>query len=67
MPILTFNDKKIKISAIYKQYNCAGLNNKDKWADLQNDMVDGMVRLINAFDKYIRALDRKRDRLESRK
>jgi len=52
-----FNDKKIKISAIYKQYNYAGLNNKDKWADLQNDMVDGMVRLINAFDKYIKELD----------
>jgi uncharacterized protein with ParB-like and HNH nuclease domain len=52
-----FNDKNIKISAIYKQYNYAGLKDVDKWEQLQNDMVDGMGRLINAFDKYIRKLD----------
>jgi len=52
-----FNDKNIKISAIYKQYNYAGLKDEDKWEQLQNDMVNGMGKLTNAFDKYIRELD----------
>lgn len=52
-----FNNKNIKISAIYKQYNYAGLKNEDRWADLQNDMVDGMVKLTSVFDSYIRELD----------
>ena len=52
-----FNNKNIKISAIYKQYNYAGLKNENVWADLQNDMVNGMVKLTNVFDSYIRELD----------
>lgn len=52
-----FNDKNIKISAIYKQYNYAGLKNENRWADLQNDMVNGMIKLTNVFDSYIRELD----------
>ena len=52
-----FNDKNIKVSVVYKQYNYAGLKNEDNWKDLQNDMVDGMVKLSNAFDKYIRELN----------
>lgn len=52
-----FNDKNIKFSAIYNQYNYAGLKDEDKWEQLQNDMVNGMVKLINTFDKYIRELD----------
>jgi len=47
----------IKSSWVYKEYKYAGLKDVDKWEKLQNDMVDGMGRLINAFDKYIRALD----------
>ena len=51
------NTEDIKSSWIYKEYNYAGLKDVDKWEQLQNDMVDGMGRLINAFDKYIRKLD----------
>jgi len=51
------NKKDIKSSWIYKQYNYAGLKDVDKWEQLQNDMVNGMIRLTNAFDKYIRELD----------
>lgn len=52
-----FNKKGIKSSFIFKEYEYAGLKNEDRWEQLQNDMVDGMLRLIGAFDKYIRALD----------
>jgi len=51
------NTEDIKSSWVYKEYKYAGLKDVDKWEKLQNDMVDGMGRLINAFDKYIRALD----------
>jgi len=51
------NTENIKSSWIYKEYKYAGLKDVDKWEQLQNDMVDGMSRLINAFDKYIRELD----------
>jgi hypothetical protein len=51
------NTKDIKSSWIYKEYKYAGLKDVDKWEDLQKDMVNGMVKLIDAFDKYIRELD----------
>lgn len=51
------NEEGIKLCCIYKTYNYAGLKDVDRWEQLQNDMVDGMVRLINTFDKYIRELD----------
>lgn len=51
------NEEGIKLCCIYKTYNYAGLKDVGRWEQLQNDMVDGMLRLINAFDKYIRALD----------
>jgi len=51
------NEEGVKLSCVYKTYNYAGLKDVDKWEQLQNDMVNGMGRLINAFDKYIRALD----------
>jgi hypothetical protein len=52
-----FNDKNVKVSTVYKEYNYAGLKNEEQWTTLQNDMVNGMVKLTNAFDKYIRELD----------
>jgi len=52
-----FNKEDIKSSWIYKEYKCAGLKDEDKWEKLQNDMVDGMVKLTNTFDKYIGGLD----------
>jgi uncharacterized protein with ParB-like and HNH nuclease domain len=52
-----FNDKNIKVSAIYKQYNYAGLKNEDKWKELQNDMVNDMIKLTDIFDEYIKEFD----------
>jgi len=49
-----FNDKNIKSSAVHKEYNFAGLQNEDQWLSLQNDMVDGMVKLTVIFDEYIK-------------
>jgi hypothetical protein len=51
------NTEDIKSSWIYKEYKYAGLKDVDKWEDLQKDMVNGMLRLTNTFDRYIRELD----------
>jgi len=34
-----------------------GLSDKDKWDDIQNKMIDAMIRLEKAFGKHIRKLD----------
>lgn len=52
-----YSKEDIKSSWIYKEYKYAGLKDEGKWGKLQEKMVDGMVKIINAFDKYIRALD----------
>lgn len=52
-----FNKEGIKSSFIYKEYKYAGIKDEGKWGKLQEKMVDGMVKLTNAFDKYIRELD----------
>lgn len=38
---------------IFKKYKYGGLMDKDNWTRLQNDMVNGMVKLIEAIDKYL--------------
>ena len=38
---------------ICKLYNYAGLNDKEKWDKLQNEMIDDMIKLEKAFGKYI--------------
>ncbi|HAJ32745.1 MAG TPA: hypothetical protein DCK79_05170 [Candidatus Atribacteria bacterium] len=38
---------------IFKKYEYGGLMDKDNWARLQNNMVNGMVKLIEAIDKYL--------------
>lgn len=43
-------------SRICKTYNYAGLNDKEKWDKLQNEMIDDMIKLEKAFKKYINAL-----------
>ncbi|MBA7543323.1 hypothetical protein ES705_35653 [subsurface metagenome] len=43
-------------SRICKIYNYAGLNDKEKWDKLQNEMIDDMIKLEKAFKKYISAL-----------
>lgn len=43
-------------SRICKTYNYAGLNDKEKWDKLQNEMIDDMIKLEKAFKKYISAL-----------
>jgi predicted RNA-binding protein Jag len=51
--LLWTNNEEKKSSWIYKRYEYAGLKNVDKWEQLQNDMVNGMVRFTNTFQKYI--------------
>jgi len=45
-----------RASRIRKDYVYAGLNDKDKWDELQDDMIDGMIRFERALKKYIAAL-----------
>lgn len=45
-----------RASRISKRYDYAGLGDKDKWDKLQDDMIDGMIRLEKAFKKYIKEL-----------
>lgn len=41
---------------ISKRFDYAGLSNKDKWADLQNDLIDAMIRLEKATKRYVKDL-----------
>jgi hypothetical protein len=51
------NQENMKSSWIFKDIIYAGLKNEEKWENLQNDMVNEMVKLTNTFDKYIKELD----------
>ncbi len=42
-----------RASRICKLYNNVGLNEKEKWDKLQNEMIDDMIKLEKAFKKYI--------------
>jgi hypothetical protein len=54
--LLWANNEDMKSSWIYKEYKYAGLKDVDSWEQLQNNMAEGMVRLTNVFDEYIRKL-----------
>lgn len=41
---------------ICKRFDYAALNDPDKWAQLQQDMINAMIRLENALKKHIKAL-----------
>lgn len=41
---------------IRRFYNYAGLNDENKWEKLQNDMIDGMIRLERSTKNYIKEL-----------
>jgi len=43
-------------SRVCKIYNYVGLNDKEKWDKLQNEMIEDMIKLEKAFKKYIDAL-----------
>lgn len=45
-----------RASRISKRYNYTGLNDKEKWDKLQDDMIDGMIRLEKALRKHIKSL-----------
>ncbi|MDD5668536.1 MAG: DUF4268 domain-containing protein [Candidatus Omnitrophica bacterium] len=45
-----------RASRITKRYNYAGLNDKDKWDKLQDDMITGMMCLEKALKKYLNNL-----------
>jgi len=55
--LLWVNNEDMKSSWIYKEYKYAGLKDVDKWEQLQNNMVDEMVKLTNAFDSYLKKLE----------
>lgn len=40
-------------SRIRKVFDCAGLNDEEKWDELQNDMIQNMINLERALKKYI--------------
>ena len=45
-----------RASRISKRYENAGLSDGDKWSELQDKMIDGMIRMEKAFKKHIKAL-----------
>jgi hypothetical protein len=58
-----FGDKLIwerlddrRASRICKRFEYAGLNDKEKWDQLQEDMIDGMIKLEKALKKHIKNL-----------
>ena len=55
--LLWANNEDMKSSWIYKTYNYAGLKDEGKWGKLQEKMVDGMVKLTNAFDSYLKKIE----------
>jgi hypothetical protein len=38
---------------IFRKYEYGGLTDKENWTKLQNDMVNGMGKLVEAIDKYL--------------
>ena len=45
-----------RASRISKRFDYAGLNDREKWGKLQDDMIDGMIKLEKALKKHIRNL-----------
>jgi len=45
-----------RASRIARRYKGVGLNDKEQWDKLQNDMIDGMIKLEKALNKYIKGL-----------
>jgi len=46
-----------RASRISIKFEGKGLKDKDKWDDLQNKMIDAMIRLEKAFGEHIKQLD----------
>ncbi len=44
-------------SEIRKRYNFSSLNDRTTWSEIQEKMIEGMVKLEEAFRKYISELD----------
>jgi len=47
------NSPNTRSCFIFKKYEYGRLMDKENWMKLQNDMVDGMCRLVEAIDKYL--------------
>ena len=47
------NSPDTRACFIFKKYEYGGLSSKENWTKLQNDMVNGMGKLIEAIDKYL--------------
>jgi hypothetical protein len=44
-------------SEIRKRYNFSTLNDRATWGEMQEKMIEGMVKLEEAFRKYISELE----------
>ncbi len=51
--LLWDNSPNTRSCFIFKKYKYGGLRDRENWTTLQNDMVNGMVKLIEAIDKYL--------------
>lgn len=47
------NSPNTRSCFIFKKYEYGGLRDRENWTTLQNDMVNGMGRLVEAIDKYL--------------
>ncbi|MDP8211673.1 MAG: DUF4268 domain-containing protein [Candidatus Zapsychrus exili] len=45
-----------RASRISKRFDYAGLNDKEEWDKLQDDMIEGMIRLEKSLRKHIKSL-----------
>jgi len=45
-----------RASRIRKVFDYAGVSDRDKWDQLQNDLIEAMIRLEKAFKKHIKGL-----------
>lgn len=52
--LLWVEKEGVKACRIYSQSNIGGINDKDKWGEIQYDMIDRMVRLKEAIDPYLK-------------
>lgn len=46
-----------RASRVRKVYTYARFDDKNKWDKLQDDMIDGMIKLEKALEKYINRLE----------
>ena len=53
-PLIWHFKENRKQHGIRSETNIGGINDEDKWSEIQNDLVDRLVRMENALKPYIR-------------